>query len=162
MLRAGGDAQEHHEADQEEPVGDGPRDEEGAGQLSADQVVQGQPAAAAHPGVGGAGGAACSGDLLLGALAACAQLTCQMVAANMGLDDIGVSVMVEGDLDLRGTLGAPDVPVGFDVIRLRFTLGSAVADDQLERLKLRTERHCVVLQTLLTPPAIEASWDVPS
>ena len=121
-------------------------------------------AAAAHPGVGGAGagGAACSGDLLLGALAACAQLTCQMVAANMGLDDIGVSVMVEGDLDLRGTLGTPDVPVGFDAIRLRFTLGTAVADDQLERLKLRTERYCVVLQTLLTPPAIEASWDVPS
>jgi len=119
-------------------------------------------AAAAHPGVGGAGGAACSGDLLLGALAACAQLTCQMVAANMGLDDIGVSVMVEGDLDLRGTLGTPDVPVGFDAIRLRFALGTAVADDQLERLKLRTERYCVVLQTLLTPPAIEASWDVPS
>lgn len=119
-------------------------------------------AAAAHPGVGGGGGAACSGDLLLGALAACAQLTCQMVAANMGLDDIDVSVTVEGDLDLRGTLGTPDVPVGFDAIRLRFTLGSAVADDRLKRLKLRTERYCVVLQTLLTPPAIEASWDVPS
>ena len=119
-------------------------------------------AATAHPGVGGAGGAACSGDLLLGALAACAQLTCQMVAANMGLDDIGVSVTVEGDLDLRGTLGTPDIPVGFDAIRLRFALGTAVADDRLERLKLRTERYCVVLQTLLTPPAIEASWDVPS
>ena len=85
-----------------------------------------------------------------------------MVAANMGLDDIGASVMVEGDVDLRGTLGTPDVPVGFDAIGLRFVLGTAVADDQLERLKLRTERYCVVLQTLLTPPAIEASWDVPS
>jgi uncharacterized OsmC-like protein len=117
-------------------------------------------AAAAHPGVGGAGGAACSGDLLLGALAACAQLTCQMVAANMGLDTIDVSVTVEGDLDLRGTLGTPNVPVGFDAIRLRFAVGGAVADDQLERLKLRTERYCVVLQTLLTPPAIEATWEV--
>jgi uncharacterized OsmC-like protein len=70
--------------------------------------------------------------------------------------------MVEGDLDLRGTLGTPDVPVGFDVIRLRFALGSAVANDRLERLKLRTERYCVVLQTLLTPPPIETRWDVPS
>ena len=85
-----------------------------------------------------------------------------MVAANMGLDDIDVSVMVEGDLDLRGTLGTPDVPVGFDAIRMRFVLGTAVADDRLERLKLRTERYCVVLQTLLTPPAIETRWDVPS
>ena len=119
-------------------------------------------AAAAHPGVGGAAGAACSGDLLLGALAACAQLTCQMVAANMGLDDIGVSVTVEGDLDLRGTLGTPDVPVGFDAIRLRFALGTTVDADRLERLKLRTERYCVVLQTLLTPPAIEATWELPS
>ena len=117
-------------------------------------------AAAAHPGVGGAGGAACSGDLLLGALAACAQLTCQMVAANMGLDGINVSVTVEGDLDLRGTLGTPDVPVGFDAIRLRFAVDDGVAEDELERLKLRTERYCVVLQTLLLPPAIGASWEV--
>ncbi|MBA3236434.1 MAG: OsmC family protein [Chloroflexi bacterium] len=69
------------------------------------------------PGVGGAGTAACSGDLLLGALAAWAQLTCQLVAANMGLEGVAVSVEVEGDLDLRGTLGTPDVPVGFEAIR---------------------------------------------
>jgi len=118
-------------------------------------------AAEAHSGVGGAGGAACSGDLLLGALAACAQLTCQMVAANMGLDDVKVSVAVEGDLDLRGTLGMPGVPVGFDAIRVRFALEGEVADDRLEKLKDRTERYCVVLQTLLTPPPIEATWERP-
>jgi uncharacterized OsmC-like protein len=116
-------------------------------------------AAEAHSGVGGAGGAACSGDLLLGALAACAQLTCQMVAANMELDGVGVSVTVEGDLDLRGTLGTPGVPVGFDAIRVRFALDGEVPEDRLENLKDRTERYCVVLQTLLTPPPIEAIWE---
>lgn len=117
-------------------------------------------AAEAHPGVGGAGTAACSGDLLLGALAACAQLTCQMVAANMGLTDLTVSVTVEGDLDLRGTLGTPDVAVGFEQIRLLFDIKGEVAADRLERLKERTERYCVVLQTLLAPPSIEARWSV--
>ena len=116
-------------------------------------------AAEAHTGVGGAGGAACSGDLLLGALAACAQLTCQMVAANMGIEGVSVSVTVEGDLDLRGTLGTPDVPVGFDAIRVRFAIDGDLPEDRLERLKDRTERYCVVLQTLLTPAPIEATWD---
>jgi uncharacterized OsmC-like protein len=115
-------------------------------------------AAEAHPGVGGPGAAACSGDLLLGALAACAQLTCQMVAANMGLADVGVSVTVEGDLDLRGTLGTPDVPVGFQAIRLAFTVEGDVEAERLGRLKDRTERYCVVLQTLLSAPPIEAQW----
>jgi uncharacterized OsmC-like protein len=120
-------------------------------------------AAGAHPGVGGGGTSACSGDLLLGALAACAQLTCQMVAANMGLDGVEVSVTVEGDLDLRGTLGTPGVPVGFEAIRVRFSLsGDGIEDERLARLKDRTERYCVVLQTLLAPPAIEATWDGPA
>lgn len=116
-------------------------------------------AAQAHAGVGGAGSAACSGDLLLGALAACAQLTCQMVAANMGLD-IGVEVEVEGDLDLRGTLGVADVPVGFTEIRTHFALSGAdrVDPQRVERLKERTERYCVVLQTLLAPPPVTTSW----
>ena len=117
-------------------------------------------AAEAHPGVGGAGSAACSGDLLLGALAACAQLTCQMVATNMGLD-LGVNVMVEGDLDLRGTLGIGDAPVGFSAIRTTFSLSGAVDEvdpDRLARLKERTERYCVVLQTLLQPPPVTATW----
>jgi uncharacterized OsmC-like protein len=117
-------------------------------------------AAGAHPGVGGSGSAACSGDLLLGALAACAQLTCQMVAANMGLDAVAVSVTVEGDLDLRGTLGTADVPVGFEAIRVRFGLSGDVPPERLDKLKERTERYCVVLQTLLTPPPIDASWSV--
>jgi uncharacterized OsmC-like protein len=116
-------------------------------------------AAGAHPGVGGSGSAACSGDLLLGALAACAQLTAQMVAANMGLPSDALAVTVEGDLDLRGTLGTPDVPVGFQAIRTRFSLAADVPPDRLERLKERAERYCVVLQTLLAPPAIEVSWD---
>jgi uncharacterized OsmC-like protein len=117
-------------------------------------------AAGAHPGVGGSGSAACSGDLLLGALAACAQLTCQMVAANMGLDGVSVSVTVEGDLDLRGTLGTADVPVGFEAIRVQFGLSGDVPAERLEKLKERTERYCVVLQTLLAPPALDASWAI--
>src|SRR5947208_17164536 len=77
--------------------------------------------AEAHAGVGGAGTAACSGDLLLGGLAACAQITCQMVATAMGVPTRRIEVTVTGDLDLRGTLGVSrDVPVGFESIRLRF------------------------------------------
>jgi uncharacterized OsmC-like protein len=117
-------------------------------------------AAGAHPGVGGSGSAACSGDLLLGALAACAQLTCQMVAANMGLDGVAVSVTVEGDLDLRGTLGTADVPVGFEAIRVKFGLSGDVPPERLEKLKERTERYCVVFQTLVAPPQVEAGWTI--
>lgn len=117
-------------------------------------------AAGAHPGVGGSGSAACSGDLLLGALAACAQLTCQMVAANMGLDGLAISVTVEGDLDLRGTLGTADVPVGFEAIRVHFDVTGDVPSERLEKLKERSERYCVVLQTLLAPPRVEADWSV--
>lgn len=115
-------------------------------------------AAEAHPGVGGPGTAACSGDLLLGALAACAQLTCQMVAANMGLAGVNVHVTVEGDLDLRGTLGTPDVPVGFQAIRLGFALSGEIGQEQLEKLQTRTERYCVVLQTLLSAPSMRSEW----
>jgi uncharacterized OsmC-like protein len=95
---------------------------------------------------------------LLAALAACAQITCQMVAANMGLEGVRVAAVVEGDLDLRGTLGTPDVPVGFQAIRLRFDLAGDVPADRLEKLKERTEKYCVVLQTLTTAPVISAEW----
>src|SRR6478752_9947267 len=79
--------------------------------------------AQAHPGVGGPGTGACSGDLLLGALAACAQVTCQMVATSMGIDTDRIEVVVEGDLDLRGTLGVSrEAPVGFDAIRMRIEI----------------------------------------
>jgi uncharacterized OsmC-like protein len=115
-------------------------------------------AAQAHVGVGGAGTAACSGDLLLGALAACAQLTCQMVATAMGLEVRSVNVTADGDLDLRGTLGLDrEVGAGFDAIRLRFEVDAPEAtDEQLESLFQKTERYCTVLQTLTIPPPIES------
>jgi uncharacterized OsmC-like protein len=116
--------------------------------------------AEAHPGVGGPGAAACSGDLLLGALAACAQVTCQMVAAAKGLPVEGVGVVVEGDLDLQGTLGTRrDVPVGFEEIRLRFDIDAPDLDDeQRAGLAATTERYCVVMQTLLSPPRVTTDW----
>src|SRR5438093_8436427 len=87
--------------------------------------------AEAHKGVGGAGTAACSGDLLLGALAACAQLTCQMVATAMGVPTNSIDVSVEGDLDLRGTLGmSRDVQVGFKSIRTRFEIDAPEATQE--------------------------------
>jgi uncharacterized OsmC-like protein len=116
--------------------------------------------AQAHSGVGGAGTATCSGDLLLGALAACAQLTCQMVAAAMGIPTERIEVAVEGDLDLRGTLGlARDVPVGFERIRVRFDVAAPGATpEQLAALREKTEQYCVVMQTLTQPPPIQAEW----
>lgn len=115
-------------------------------------------AAEAHPGVGGPGTAACSGDLLLGALAACAQLTCQMVAASMGIATRRIEVVVEGDLDLQGTLGTRrDVPVGFEEIRLRFEVDAPDASaEDLEALHRKSERYCVVFQTLSGDPRIRS------
>lgn len=116
--------------------------------------------AQAHQGVGGAGTGACSGDLLLGALAACAQLTCQMVATAMGIPTERIEVTVEGDLDLRGTLGlARDVPVGFPDIRVRFDLVAPTATpEQLRALREKTEQYCVVMQTLTHPPKLQTEW----
>lgn len=116
--------------------------------------------AEAHAGVGGAGGAACSGDLLLGALAACAQITCQMVAAAMQIPTERIAVTVDGDLDLRGTLGiAKDVAVGFDRIRLQFDVAAPEAtDEQLRGLREKTEQYCVVMQTLVHPPSVQTVW----
>jgi uncharacterized OsmC-like protein len=116
--------------------------------------------AEAHKGVGGAGSGACSGDLLLGALAACAQITCQMVAAAMGISAERIEVTVEGDLDLRGTLGiAKDVSVGFESIRLHFDVAAREATaEQLRGLREKTEQYCVVMQTLMRPPKIETKW----
>jgi uncharacterized OsmC-like protein len=116
--------------------------------------------AEAHKGVGGAGASACSGDLLLGALAACAQITCQMVAAAMGIQTEHIEVTVEGDLDLRGTLGiSKDVPVGFESIRLNFNIAAPNATpDQLHALQEKTEQFCVVMQTLQHPPKLLSTW----
>lgn len=117
--------------------------------------------AEAHKGVGGSGTAACSGDLLLGALAACAQLTCQLVATAMGVPTRAIDVTVIGDMDLQGTLGiSKDVPVGFEKIRAEFRLDAPEATpEQLRSLQEKTEQYCVVLQTLLHPPRIESHWD---
>jgi uncharacterized OsmC-like protein len=115
--------------------------------------------AQAHAGVGGPGTAACSGDLLLGALAACAQVTYQMVSTAMGVPVASVHVEVEGDLDLRGTLGIDQAaPVGFSAIRLRFDVDAPEATpEQLASVLEKTERYCVVLQTLSSPPLITVS-----
>ena len=113
--------------------------------------------AQAHVGVGGPGTGACSGDLLLGALAACAQITCQMVATAMGIEFKSIAVEVEGDLDLRGTLGVSrEAPVGFDAIRTRFLIDApGASEDELASLIQKTERYCTVLQTLRQPPPVE-------
>ncbi len=116
--------------------------------------------AEAHQGVGGAGAGACSGDLLLGALAACAQITCQMVAAAMNIATEKIAVTVEGDMDLRGTLGiAKDVPVGFESLRLQFDITAPGAtQEQLRALQEKTEQYCVVMQTLVRPPKMQTEW----
>ena len=113
--------------------------------------------AEAHVGAGGPGTAACSGDLLLGALAACAQVTCQMVAAASGVEAERIEVIAEGEVDLRGTLGvSPDAPVGFESIRLRLEIDAPSASaEELAALVAKTERYCTVLQTLREPPPIE-------
>lgn len=113
--------------------------------------------AQAHSGVGGPGTGACSGDLLLGALAACAQVTCQMVAASVGIHASRIAVDVEGDIDLRGTLGlSREAPVGFEAIRVRFDIDAPEAtSDEIAALLEKTERYCTVLQTLRKAPAIE-------
>ena len=116
--------------------------------------------AEAHPGVGGPGTAACSGDLLLGALAACAQLTCQMVAAAAGIEAERIEAVVEGDLDLRGTLGIDrEVSAGFTEIRLSFEIDApSAAEDEIARLIEKTERYCTVLQTLQAPSPVLVSF----
>jgi uncharacterized OsmC-like protein len=116
--------------------------------------------AEAHKGVGGAGTSACSGDLLLGALAACAQITCQMVAAAMGVPTERIEVTVEGKMDLRGTLGlAKDVPVGFESIQVHFDVSAPKANpEQLRGLREKTEQYCVVMQTLTHPPKLRTEW----
>jgi uncharacterized OsmC-like protein len=117
-------------------------------------------AAEAHSGVGGMGAAACSGDLLLGALAACAQITCQMVASAMNVPTNSIEATAEGDLDLAGTLGInKDIPVGFEEIRLILKVNAPEATaEQLDALHEKTEQYCVVMQTLATPPKLQTEW----
>ena len=108
-----------------------------------------------HPATGGTGLQACSGDMLLEALAACAGVTLRAVATALGIPVRGGTVQIEGDLDFRGTLGvSKEAPVGFQTIRLRLDLDSDATQDQLDTLLKLTERYCVVLQTLRSPPVI--------
>jgi len=108
-----------------------------------------------HPATGGDGTLACSGDMLLEALVACAGVTLRAVATAIGVELRDATVVAEGDLDFRGTLGvSKDAAVGFKKIRLGFKLDTAAPEDQLATLMRLTERYCVVLQTLRTPPAI--------
>lgn len=108
-----------------------------------------------HPATGGAGTQACSGDMLLEALVACAGVTLKAVATALEFDLRGGTVSAEGDLDFRGTLGvAKDAPVGFRAIRLRFDLDTDEPADRIATLTKLTERYCVVYQTLASPPPL--------
>ena len=123
-------------------------------------VATGQALAVAglHPASGGDGSLACSGDMLLQALVACAGVTLRAVSTSLGIAVAGGRVHAEGDLDFRGTLAvSKDAPVGFTSIRLRFELGTDASDEQLATLLRLTERYCVVYQTLAHPAQLAAT-----
>jgi uncharacterized OsmC-like protein len=134
------------------------------GQLGAEDiscsVATGQALAKAglHPATGGDGSLACSGDMLLQALVACAGVTLRAVATSLGIEVASGTVRAEGDLDFRGTLAvAKDAPVGFTAIRLSFDLDTEAPPEQLATLLKLTERYCVVYQTLAQPLALSAA-----
>ncbi len=111
-----------------------------------------------HPATGGSGLQACSGDMLLEALVACAGVTLRAVSTALGIEVRGGTVRAEGELDFRGTLGvAKDAPVGFRDIRLSFELDSDADAEKLATLHKLTERYCVVYQTLKSPPGLTAT-----
>jgi uncharacterized OsmC-like protein len=125
------------------------------------QTAKGLVTAGLHPATGGDGSLACSGDMLLEALAACAGVTLQAVATAFGVALTRSRVVAEGDLDFRGTLGiAKDAPVGFRDIRLVFDVAADVPDDTLRKIVDTTEKYCVVLQTLRQPPALAVATAV--
>ena len=137
-----------------------------AGDLGADvscsvQTGRALVEAGLHPASGGDGSFACSGDMLLQALVACAGVTLRSVAVNRGIDVRGGRVSAEGDLDFRGTMGvARDAPVGFRAIRLTFTLDTDADAETVEQLIATTERYCVVLQTITGGPPVDVTVDV--
>jgi uncharacterized OsmC-like protein len=121
------------------------------------QTGQALVAAGLHPATGGDGFSACSGDMLLQALVACAGVTLQAVATSLGITLRSGRVHAEGELDFRGTLGVDkSAPVGFRDIRLSFDLDTDAAQDELDTLLRLTERYCVVLQTLRSAPTVTA------
>ena len=114
-----------------------------------------------HPASGGDGSRACSGDMLLQALVACAGVTLRSVATNRGIDVAGGTIRAEGDLDFRGTMGVDrDTPVGFRTIRLHFDLDTTATPDELAALLKSTERYCVVYQTLASSPDLAVDLTV--
>jgi uncharacterized OsmC-like protein len=136
------------------------------GELDAEQIAckvdtgRALVEAGLHPATGGTGALACSGDMLLEALVACAGVTLRSVATSMELPVSG-SVHAEGDLDFRGTLGVDrEAPVGFAAIRLRFELASDATEEELAKLLERTERYCVVFQTLAGGVPVDISYSI--
>lgn len=122
------------------------------------ETGHGKVLAGLHPATGGSGEDACSGDMLLESLAACAGVTFKAVATALGIEVRNGQVLVEGDLDFRGTLGvAKDAPVGFSAIRLRFEFDSDASAEQRASLLKLVERYCVIYQTLRNPPPVEVS-----
>jgi uncharacterized OsmC-like protein len=114
-----------------------------------------------HPASGGNGLSACSGDMLLESLVACAGVTLRAVATALDIPLRDATIQAEGDLDFRGTLAvSKEVPVGFQQIRLRFDLDTDATEEQLATLLRLTERYCVVYQTLARPPKIDISYDL--
>ena len=113
-----------------------------------------------HKATGGSGLFACSGDMLLEALVACAGVTVGAVATSMGIEIINGVVNAEGDLDFRGTLGvSKEAPVGFKEIRLKFNIESPASEEQVQKLIQLTERYCVVFQTISKPCKVEISYN---
>ncbi len=111
-----------------------------------------------HPATGGSGLGACSGDMLLEALVACAGVTLNAVATALGIALRDATLLAEGDLDFRGTLGlSKEVPIGFQNIRLQFTLDTDASEEQVDTLLRLTERYCVVYQTLAHTPALSVT-----
>ena len=127
------------------------------------ETGKGLVVAGLHPATGGSGLQACSGDMLLEALVACAGVTLTAVATSLGIVLREALLTAEGDLDFRGTLGvAKDVPVGFQHIRLHLVLDTDATEEQLATLIRLTERYCVVYQTLTHPPSLTLSRGAPT
>jgi len=116
----------------------------------------------AHPAVGGSGDVPCSGDVLLGALAACQETTLRMVAANMGIELESLEVEIEADWDARGTLALGDYPIGLTAIRCntRVTVPQDVRGERAERLLRSAEKYCVVLNTLRNGVPVASSFSL--
>ena len=112
-----------------------------------------------HPATGGTGMLACSGDMLLEALVACAGVTLQAVTTAIGVEIKSGTIKAEGDLDFKGTLGVlKDAPVGFKAIRLVFDLDTDATEEQMASVKKLTERYCVVYQTIIKGVAVETHY----